>query len=99
MSKLPDGLNLLQAARTSVLEKLIPALPAALRYEALMVANALAIATREWSEDRVECDTERLRLLAQALRHGEHDEDRDIAAVLRELTEHKLRLSNPKVLR
>jgi hypothetical protein len=47
----PDAADLLATARAAVLEKLLPALPAALHYEARMVANALAIAARAGAAD------------------------------------------------
>jgi hypothetical protein len=42
----PDAADLLATARAALLEKLLPALPPALHYEARMAANALAIAGR-----------------------------------------------------
>lgn len=46
MQDIPDIDDLLAAARASVLRKLLPVLADTLHYEALMVANALAIARR-----------------------------------------------------
>jgi hypothetical protein len=43
----PTGAELLTEARRTLLELLLPLLPADRRYEGLMVANAMAIATRE----------------------------------------------------
>lgn len=43
----PDGTMLLEEARRTLLEALLPLLPSDRRYEALMVANAMAIAGRE----------------------------------------------------
>jgi hypothetical protein len=43
----PTGAELLRIARETVLQALLPQLPEAERYTALMVANALAIALRE----------------------------------------------------
>lgn len=60
----PDTGDLLTAARASVLHELLPALPDALHYEALMVANALAIARRMLSD--AECG---LQAELAALRH------------------------------
>lgn len=47
MHDLPHADNLLESARTSLLNELLPHLPAAHKYNALMIANALAIASRE----------------------------------------------------
>jgi hypothetical protein len=43
----PTGADLLAEARRTLLEALLPLLPSDRRYEALMVANAMAIAARE----------------------------------------------------
>lgn len=43
----PDGAALLEEARRTLLETLLPLLPAERRYDGLMVANAMAIAARE----------------------------------------------------
>ena len=50
----PDGAELLRQARATLLEDLLPGLPEDRRYEALMVASAMAIAARELAvrEDR-----------------------------------------------
>ncbi len=42
----PAGPPLLDAARKTLLEQVLPALPAEQRYAALMIANAMAIASR-----------------------------------------------------
>ena len=47
MRERPDAQALLQQARRDLLELLLPALPSGLRYEALMLANALGVAARE----------------------------------------------------
>lgn len=43
----PDGAELLRIARATLLQELLPQLPARSRYPALMVANAMGIASRE----------------------------------------------------
>ncbi len=43
----PNAHQLLEIARATLLEQLLPALPGELRYPALMIANAMAIAARE----------------------------------------------------
>ncbi|MFV3411191.1 DUF6285 domain-containing protein [Pseudomonas sp. NY15436] len=47
MHDLPRAADLLMMARTSLLEELLPHLPSAQHYTALMIANAMAIASRE----------------------------------------------------
>lgn len=47
MRDFPTGNQLLETARTLLRESLLPALPAEKRHEALMVANAMAIAMRQ----------------------------------------------------
>lgn len=48
MREPPEGQDLLTIARTTLLEKVVPLLPQDQRYNALMVANAMAIALRQW---------------------------------------------------
>lgn len=47
MNNRPDANDLLAIARQTLLDELLPQLPDHLRYPALMVANAMAIAGRE----------------------------------------------------
>lgn len=47
MTDSPDGAALLEEARRTLLEALLPLLPPERRYDGLMVANAMAIAARE----------------------------------------------------
>lgn len=47
MSDRPDGQDLLLTAREELMKRVLPELPADLRYSALMIANAMAIAARE----------------------------------------------------
>ena len=65
MNDRPHAAELLKAARAALAADLLPALPEALRYTGLMVANAIAIAERELmagdAAARAEC--ERLRRL------------------------------------
>jgi hypothetical protein len=65
MNDLPHAADLLKTAREAVTAEILPALPEALRYTGLMVANAIAIAERELTAGdaaaRAEC--ERLRAL------------------------------------
>ncbi len=52
MSGHSNAQDLLQVARDELVKQLLPALPASLRYQALMVANAMAIAARECQTGR-----------------------------------------------
>jgi hypothetical protein len=60
MNDRPDARNLLETARSIFLAEILPALPAASRYTALMIANAMAIAQREIAAGeaplRAECE-------------------------------------------
>jgi hypothetical protein len=47
MTDKPDGAALLEEARRTLLETLLPLLPPERRYDGLMIANAMAIAARE----------------------------------------------------
>lgn len=47
MQNRPDGVELLDIARRTLLDSLLPALPKEKHYEALMIANAMATASRE----------------------------------------------------
>jgi hypothetical protein len=47
MSERPEAADLLDEARRTLLEALLPLLPQDRRYDGLMVANAIAIASRE----------------------------------------------------
>ena len=49
MNDLPHAADLLKTAREAVTAEILPALPEALRYTGLMVANAIAIAEREFA--------------------------------------------------
>ena len=47
MTDIPDAAELLDTARDALLAELVPGLSKEARYTALMIANAMAIATRE----------------------------------------------------
>lgn len=98
MSRLPDAHDLLLSARESLLQRLLPALPAELHYEARMLASALAIAARE--QVPVD-DGDPARVLTRAavlaIRCGEHDDGALFPALL-EHARAKLRVSNPRLL-
>ncbi len=86
----PDAAGLLEAARDALLRELLPHLPESKRFEARMVANAMAIARRGAAADPApvlarlrelldmpgaEPDA-LLRRLAAGIRAGERDPDR-----------------------
>ena len=60
----PNGHELLEIARLTLLEQVLPALAGELRYPALMIANAMAIAARESVLQAGVCDQELVRLAA-----------------------------------
>lgn len=66
----PDASELLAIARQTLLSELLPQLPASLRYQALMVANAMAIAGRE-SRDGEGADAVEAQLLEALLDDSE----------------------------
>jgi len=63
MTDKPDGAALLEEARRTLIETLLPELPPERRYDGLMVANAMAIAARE-SGRGDDCVREDVKLLA-----------------------------------
>jgi len=68
MLEQPDATDLLNTARDALLQKLLPALPAHLHYEARMIANAMAIAARSAGVDPTPLAT-RLRSFADDEAH------------------------------
>lgn len=66
MGERPDGHDLLIIAREEFIKDLLPKLPNELRYQALMIANAMAIAVREFETGR-KCDQRELLGLSQLL--------------------------------
>jgi hypothetical protein len=89
MRERPAGAELIELARSTLREELLAALPEGRRYEALMVMNALAIASRQLAagaapEVREQAELTRLlkkqtdlaglnRMLAEAIRAGAYD--------------------------
>src|SRR5712692_5824845 len=92
MSEHPDARDLLVTARETLLQKLLPSLPQELRYEALMVANSMAVAARE---AELEEDTVRAELtgLAQLLPLVSVPDPTDFDAVATTVAEANRRLS------
>jgi len=81
MREQPEGQNLLAIARATLLEKVVPLLPQDQRYSALMVANAMAIAMRQWQAGDAWQHEELARL--QALLGADVAEGGDLQAALR----------------
>jgi len=92
----PAGAELLRVARASLLESLLPLLPAESHYTARMVANAMAIVARELEQPSAASVPDAARL-ASEIREGRHDAG-EIAALLREITRARLAVSNPRLL-
>ncbi len=98
MLERPDAAGLLEAARDVLLRELLPHLPEAKRFEARMVANAMAIARRDVAADPAPvlarlrgllgmADAEPdalLRRLAADIRAGERDPGRPGASAAAE---------------
>jgi len=65
MNDRPDAAELLEIARRTLLDEILPRLPEDLRYRALMIANAIAIASREHAagDDGAQAELARLRAL------------------------------------
>lgn len=94
MLERPDAGGLLDTAREVLLRELLPHLPEAKRFEARMVANAIAIARREAAADEAPAlaalrdlydapgaaPDALLRRLAAEIRGGEHDPGRPRSA-------------------
>ena len=101
----PDGASLLEIARRTLLETVVPMLDEEARTRALMVANAIAIALRERTGAEVAEAARALgdaAALCTAIRAGLHDPgtpDHDrVAAALLALAEAKCRISAPRAL-
>jgi hypothetical protein len=101
MADRPDARDLLDIARRTFVDSLLPALPPDRRYEGLMLANALAIALREL-EAPPQADAEQDRRLAAEIRAGRYDaagpEREAVARQLRQRATARVAASNPKAL-
>ena len=62
MNDRPDATELLEIARRTLLDEILPRLPDDLRYSTLMIANAMAIAAREHSAGDAAAQAELARL-------------------------------------
>ena len=95
-SEQPEGSVLLAEARRLTIEELLPLLPDERRYEARMIANAMAIAGRELAAFRPPAPD--LKPLAADIRAGRHDADKAMRDRLAADVLARLAVSNPKAL-
>ncbi len=98
----PDGAALLDIARRTLLNDIVPRLEGDARFRSLMIANAIAIALRERSKLPVTHDLGDGAALRAAIRAGVYDpgtlDHGRIAAALLALAEARCRISAPKAL-
>jgi hypothetical protein len=92
----PDAPALLAVALDTLRQEVIPQLQGGVRFKALMVANAMAIALR--AAGAVAPDLPDAARLVAAIRAGDHDDDAVLAALLRAHAEARCRISAPKAL-
>ncbi|MBS7789808.1 hypothetical protein KTR66_07375 [Roseococcus sp. SDR] len=108
MLEQPDAADLLATARAALLEKLLPALPPELHYEARMIANAMAIAGRAGTVDprpletRLASFADDLAHFAARIRAGAYQPGTPAyagaAALLREMVRMRAAVTNPRAL-
>jgi hypothetical protein len=96
---IPSGRQLLDLAREVLLRDLVPLLPEERRVEALMVAQAMAVAARETGQEASPVDVARL---AAEIRAGAYDvpgaaRERTRTELWR-VTREALAVANPKLL-
>jgi hypothetical protein len=98
----PDAASLLDIARRTLVDGIIPQLDGDTRFKALMVANALAIAARAQTEPPTSHQLGDGTALAEAIRAGTYDpgtpDHTRIATVLMSVAEARCRVSAPKAL-
>lgn len=79
----PSGAALLDAARRSLMDEVVPGLEGRPRYVALMVANAIGIASREIAQaEALARADETVGVSVRAIRAGAHDADAGLHAAL-----------------
>ncbi|MBR0680976.1 hypothetical protein GXW74_10800 [Roseomonas eburnea] len=111
MREPPEGPDLLATARAVLLDELLPALPAEKAFAARMVANAIAIASREAAQDsaweaeavaRMAALAGDPRAFAAAIRAGRFDPGAaghaEAAALLDDITRARCAVSAPRAL-
>ena len=89
----PHEADLLAAAHAALVAHVIPALGGDAKFQALMVANAIAIAQRGLSSGVIAPLPDEAALCA-AIRAGAHDNDTALAETLREYTDARCRISS-----
>ena len=96
----PHGVELLQLARKTLLDEVIPTVPEAHRYALRMVANAIGIAARELAAGAGNAATFRAAdaALADDIRSGRVPFGGRLLAKLRADVARRLKMSNPRVL-
>jgi hypothetical protein len=99
----PGAADLLATARRALLDTIVPALDGAARFEALMAANAIAVALRETPAALTEITAAETALgdiptLIADIRAGRRDGDAALAGALRTYAEARCRISAPKAL-
>jgi hypothetical protein len=94
----PDGAELLAMARATLLEDILPELPQARRYDALMIASAMAMAKRELEARPMAAEQGTLERLASELREGKRDGDQETFGALLESCRARVRVSQPRAL-
>jgi hypothetical protein len=82
MNDRPDAAELLAIARQTLLDTLLPRLPADQRYTALMIANAMAIASREHAAGDAAAQAELSRLRELFAEHAKPLAGAALAAAL-----------------
>jgi hypothetical protein len=100
MRENPAPARLLDLARAVVRTELVHLLPEEKRYEALMAANAMAIAARalDAADGGAVDDEADLRELAHSIRAGACDDDETVYNRLMDEAEARVLISNPKYL-
>lgn len=91
MNDIPDAGKLLAIARATLLDKLLAHIPDDLRYDALMIANAMAIAIREHANGETALRAELARLRAL---FGERDKSLPSDALAAALDGYRKRLAS-----
>ncbi|MEM7226987.1 MAG: DUF6285 domain-containing protein [Pseudomonadota bacterium] len=94
----PDGAQLLAEARRVLLETLLPELPEKQRFNALMVANAMAIARRELEASGAQAPESDSRGMVAEIRERRRDGDPGLHQSLLKEVENRVLLSNPSRL-
>lgn len=93
MNNRPYGNELLEVARRTLLDELLPLLPPEKTYEALMVANAMAIAARELAPHADDVEAARLEIQRFHIDTGRDESteasEHELAALIRKRAIHE----------